>query len=283
MSYVYINGRFNFSDKYVPSEDKAKWLELFKLVGCKDVHSVVFPSEYLIAKVLRLDPGESRSYDADLGYITTSLANAEGGHYYLPTFCVMPAGSEGAPHVEIHYQQPNRTDGTTTSRDHSPSCDISGGLRHTSEDDIPYIRLWWRVLHIAVEIGHSCVCIMWWDYENDKPIRELLPLPAEFTIKDDFVAWWLFNMATEDYEEYRKKYKQPEGTPYDQIKDKEAAWIAEDFSRYYNLVWTKKHGDPFAPGWVKPDDWPELTFEALKEEILKQQAEDEAEGNTENN
>lgn len=36
MSYIYINGRFNFSEKYVSDEERAKWLELFKLAGCED-------------------------------------------------------------------------------------------------------------------------------------------------------------------------------------------------------------------------------------------------------
>lgn len=281
MSYIHINGRFNFSEKYVSEEEQAKWLELFKLAGCEDANGVTFPSEYIIAKILRLDPGEPRSYDADLGYIDTNLVDAEGGHYYLPTFCVTPAGSEGAPRVDIHYPQPNRTDGYTASRDHSPSCDISGSLRHTDSDAMPYIRLWWRMLHVVASIEHSCLCVSWWDYDNDRPIRELLPVPAEFTVEDDLVAWWLFYTATEEYNAYRDKYKQPKGNPYASTENKEEAWISKCFSRYYNMIWVKANGDPFTPGWVKPADWPDLTFEALKQEILKRRADEKSEGTTE--
>lgn len=201
------------------------------------------PPLQTIFSMLRFDITEHRRGGslADFDY---PLFYCEGkGCLTVPTMCYTPCGSECPPTVDIYYNQPKESLIITPmpmGGRLSFTVVIRGGFRDFTSEDMPYVRLWWNLLNLWVDICNCSLTVYHAPAEDyDKEVAETLS-DIDYNINEPkdvdklnklLTTFW--DASNSWLEHYRAKLK---GDPK----------YEPDFQTYYNYVWVKEHGDPFA-------------------------------------
>lgn len=217
---------------------KQEWCKLLGVKGRCKIHSPGFGS--LISSLLWNDYDGMHRVNPLLDCSHSILEDKSGRMHRVPVTVPRPYGSEGCGFMQAnlalddsawswwHPMENGSVDGLPVS----VFCNI--GLRNRGKDDMPYVRLWWNLLNIFMEVQSFGMEMETWNYKEylDHIMWNGLGdenLPAAYDVMEYFLK------ACEAYDKF---YHGELGSP-----PKAMALPSKSFQDWYSHVWVRDYVD----------------------------------------
>lgn len=240
--WLHINGTFVCSPNRMRDEYPLSRQAVADIIGAKDYNEFHTPGfGSMLESILWDDCDGVEKFNPIVECRHDVLEGEDGARYAIPIIIPRPYGSEGFGNISANLVLDRGSWGwwfpmyscSTAEPDVSVFCNMN--LRDRSRYDMPYVRLWWNLLNIWLNVTPYGLHMRTWDYEEELP-----------------VIFWS-GLGAEDLPDASEvlKYFYEACTAYDELYTKEASENKSDgivqphksFQDWYNHVWVQEHGE----------------------------------------